>query len=84
MTDSNFVTSIQQTSSRFSRNSEANASEFLENLKEMFPLCYTHRNVCNRVKPHLHTNVRPVINGLIKQILAGKIYVCKYIYWIDI
>ena len=34
-------------SSRLSKNSEAFASEFPENLEEMFPPCYLYNFVCN-------------------------------------
>ena len=37
-------------SSRFSRNSEANTTELLENLEEMFPRYYTNSDVSNSFK----------------------------------
>ena len=35
-------------SSIFSRNSEVNASEYLENIEEMFPHYYMHSDICSR------------------------------------
>ena len=47
-------------SSRFSRNSEANVSEFLENMEWQFPKCYIHSDVCSMFTPSctLHSVVR--------------------------
>ena len=35
---------MRNISSKFPINSEANASEFIENIEEMFPVSYQHRN----------------------------------------
>ena len=47
--DVKHFTISENNSSRFSGNSEANASEFLENL-EVFPLYHTLNNICQGFK----------------------------------
>ena len=46
---------INNISSRFSSNFEANASKLLAILKEIFPLCYKHKVICltsSNLQPH--------------------------------
>ena len=45
---------------RFSENSEANASEFLESLEDMFPWYYRHSDVCNGFNLY-HITIREMI-----------------------
>ena len=40
---------VKNISPRFSKNSEADASEFLENLKDMYPGYYMPSDVCDRL-----------------------------------